>query len=76
MKITILQSAKRDLEIGFAFYQEKGDGLGQYFMESLFSDIESLRLYGGIHPKSSVLTVSCQNGFPTPSTTHWMPRIC
>ena len=25
--------------------------MGDYFLESLFSDIESLRLYTGIHPK-------------------------
>jgi len=25
--------------------------VGDYFLESLFSDIESLRLYAGIHPK-------------------------
>jgi hypothetical protein len=35
----------------FQFYETQGAGLGVYFMESLFSDIDSLRLYGGIHRK-------------------------
>lgn len=52
-QIIILPSALKDLEDGYSFYefQERGleRGLGDYFQESLFSDIESLRLYGGIH---------------------------
>jgi hypothetical protein len=49
MNITILPSARRDLAIGFAFYENQQRGLGDYFLESLFSDIDSLLLYGGIH---------------------------
>jgi len=30
---------------------DQGEGLGIYFLECLFSDIDSLRLYGGIHRK-------------------------
>jgi plasmid stabilization system protein ParE len=51
MKIIVLPSAKDDLADGFDFYENQGAGLGVYFMESLFSDIDSLRLYGGIHQK-------------------------
>ena len=29
----------------------QGEGLGEYFFDSLFSDIDSLVLYAGIHPK-------------------------
>jgi hypothetical protein len=36
---------------GFAFYERQEEGLGTYFLESLFSDIDSLRLYAGIHRK-------------------------
>ena len=51
MKIIILPSAEGDLADGFEFYENQGVGLGAYFRESLFSDIDSLRLYGGIHGK-------------------------
>jgi hypothetical protein len=49
VKITILNSAKRDLIEGFYFYESQGKGVGEYFLESIFSDVESLRLYAGIH---------------------------
>jgi hypothetical protein len=49
MKIRILPSAIKDLERGRSFYEEQGHGIGQYFVDSLFSDIDSLALYGGIH---------------------------
>lgn len=50
MKIEILSSALSDLAEGRQFYEEQGDGLGEYFFDSLFSDIDSLTLYAGIHP--------------------------
>jgi plasmid stabilization system protein ParE len=49
MKIKILKSAKQDLREGFYFYESQETGIGSYFLESLFSDIESLRLFAGIH---------------------------
>jgi plasmid stabilization system protein ParE len=49
MKIVILPSARNDLADGFQFYENQEAGLGGYFLESLFSDIDSLRLYAGIH---------------------------
>lgn len=49
MKIKILKSASRDLVDGYHFYEKQADGLGGYFLESLFSDIESLKIYAGIH---------------------------
>lgn len=52
MKILILPSARDDLADGFDFYERQREGLGNYFQESLFSDVESLLLYAGIHLKS------------------------
>lgn len=49
MKIEILDSAEDDLIDGFKFYENQSRGLGDYFLDSLFSDIESLRVYAGIH---------------------------
>ena len=51
MKIKILSSALEDLYVGRLFYEKQGEGLGEYFFDSLFSDIDSLVLYGGIHAK-------------------------
>ena len=51
MKIRILTAAFRDLETGRFFYDRQGEGLGEYFLDSLSSDIDSLALYAGIHRK-------------------------
>ena len=51
MKIRILTSVVSDLADGRRFYERQGAGLGEYFLDSLFSDIDSLALYGGIHRK-------------------------
>jgi hypothetical protein len=55
MTVLILPSARDDLSKGFDFYERQEEGLGNYFQESLFSDIESLRLYAGIAPCQSLL---------------------
>jgi len=49
MRIKILSSAVEDLYSGRLFYEEQGDGLGEYFFDALFSDIDALVLYAGIH---------------------------
>jgi hypothetical protein len=49
MRIELLDSAEKDLLDGFKFYESLSKGLGDYFLDSLFSDIESLYLYAGIH---------------------------
>ena len=47
--IHVLQEAASDLESGKQFYDDNQPGIGHYFMDSLFSDIESLFIYAGIH---------------------------
>ena len=47
MRIRILSSAVEDLYAGRLFYEKQGEGLGEYFFDSLFSDIDSLVLYAG-----------------------------
>jgi len=47
--VQILDLAEADLLAGFAFYERQSHGVGSYFLESLYSDIESLRLFAGIH---------------------------
>lgn len=51
MRIRILPSAITDLEAGKDFYESQSPGLGDYFQDCLFTDIDSLVLYGGIHRK-------------------------
>ena len=50
MRIRILDEAQDDLIQGFRFYEGREAGLGAYFLDCLFSDIDSLRMDGGIHP--------------------------
>ena len=50
MKIKILSSASQDLIDGYWFYEKQAEGLGTYFLDSLFSDIDSLTINAGIHP--------------------------
>ncbi|MCW1921727.1 hypothetical protein OKA05_04130 [Luteolibacter arcticus] len=49
MRIDVQPSALRDLREGFRFYEGQETGLGAYFLDSLFSDIDSLQLFAGIH---------------------------
>jgi hypothetical protein len=49
VKIVIQSSALADLAEGFDFYEGNEPGLGGYFLDSLYSDIDSLQLYAGIH---------------------------
>ena len=50
MKIRILRSALEDLATAREFYDAQSDGIGDYFFDALFSEIDSLTLYAGIHP--------------------------
>jgi len=49
MRVRILDPAERDLENGYRFYEKQSPGLGSYFLDSLYSDIDSLAYFGGIH---------------------------
>jgi len=48
-KIRLLALASQDLIDGYNFYEQQERGLGVYFLDSLFSDIDSLLIYAGIH---------------------------
>ena len=49
MKVQIVDEAAADLADGYRFYERQAEGLGEYFLDTLWSDILSLRLSGGIH---------------------------
>ena len=48
-KIVISSDALSDLNEGFLFYEQQHPGLGDYFSTSLRSDIEELKISGGLH---------------------------
>ena len=49
MKIEILTQAKEDLCDGYLFYEHQEAGIGDYFLDSISADIESLLLRHGYH---------------------------
>jgi len=51
MQVWIARSAETDLLEGFVFYEKQQPGIGDYFLDSLFADIDALVLYAGIHIK-------------------------
>lgn len=51
MNLRLLSLAEADLLKAFRFFNRQRSGLGWYFLETLYSDVESLRLYAGTHAK-------------------------
>lgn len=51
MQVRIARSAETDLLEGYAFYERQQAGVGDYFLDSLFADIDALTSFAGIHPK-------------------------
>jgi len=49
LRIEFLDAAKAELVEGYRFYERQAPGLGAYFLDSIYSDIDSLLLYAGIH---------------------------
>ena len=49
MRILVSTDAEKDLVDGARFYDSLEYGLGDYFIDSLSSDLDSLLLYAGIH---------------------------
>ena len=49
-EIIVLDEAVEDLVFGKRFYDAKEFGIGDYFVDSILSDLASLKIYAGIHP--------------------------
>ena len=47
MKVGVLRPALNDLAAGRRFYDRQEQGVGDYFFDSVFADIDSLALYAG-----------------------------
>ncbi len=63
-EVYLLSDAVQDLEEGRHFYNEKEDGVGEYFFDSLISDLESLQFYAGIHSKKIDFYRALSKRFP------------
>jgi len=50
-QVRIAHSAETDLLEGYVFYERQQASVGDYFLDSLYADIDALALYAGIHPK-------------------------
>jgi plasmid stabilization system protein ParE len=64
MRVVILDLAEIDLTEGAAFYEKQSPGIGSYFLDSLYSDIESLRLHAGVHATHSGYQRALSRRFP------------
>ena len=64
MNVRILDEAEQDLVDGFRFYEMQDERLGDYFLDSLFADIDSLHLYAGIHSVNFVCHRLLSKRFP------------
>lgn len=64
MHIEILDEAQEDIIEGTLFYESQQYGAGDYFIESISSDIESLYLYAGIHTVRNGYYVLFSKRFP------------
>lgn len=51
MNLQVRPIALEDLAKGREFYDFQELGVGDYFFDSVFSEIDSLKLYAGMHPK-------------------------
>ena len=49
MNILVQPEAEQDISVAADFYESQSPGLGNYFIASIISDIESLRIYAGVH---------------------------
>ena len=64
MKIRILSAVEEDIEEGYRFYESQSPGLGSYFLDSLYSDIDSLAYFAGIHQIDFGYHRQLSNRFP------------
>jgi hypothetical protein len=49
---------------GWRFYELQERGLGDYFLDSLYSDVDSLQLHAGIHQKHGKYLRMLSRRFP------------
>ena len=63
MKVQVLEEAVSDLADGYRFYESQVEGLGDYFLDSLWSDINSLPSTVVFMSFITDITVCCPRDF-------------
>jgi hypothetical protein len=53
MTVVILEDAADDVETGREFYESQQVGVGDYFVETILSDLSFLIICAGAHPSAS-----------------------
>jgi predicted dithiol-disulfide oxidoreductase (DUF899 family) len=71
VRIEILDEAQEDLIEGIYFYENRETGVGSYFLDCLFSDIDSLILYQEFIKSFTDITAACPSVSLLRSTTTW-----
>ena len=64
MNIQILSTAYSDIALAQQFYEQQQKGLGTYFQDAIFSDIDALIVYAGVHPQLFGFYRSLSKVFP------------
>ena len=62
--VIVSKEAANDLEDGRSFYDQRQAGVGDYFWDSLISDMESLSIFSGIHSRQHGLFRMLSKRFP------------
>jgi len=62
--VVVMKEVADDLSDGKAFYEQRDSGIGEYFWDSLFADIESLVIYAGVHVREHGLCRMLSKRFP------------
>lgn len=63
-EVVVLKEVGNDLNEGREFYAQNGTSIGDYFWDSLISDIESLVIYAGVHERIHGLYRMFSKRFP------------
>ncbi|MGO9020644.1 MAG: type II toxin-antitoxin system RelE/ParE family toxin [Syntrophobacteraceae bacterium] len=62
--VVVMKEVADDLNDGKAFYEQRESGIGEYFWDSLFADIESLVIYAGVYVREHGLYRMLSKRFP------------
>ena len=73
MTVVILEDAAQDLESGAQFYESCATGVGDYFLDSILSDLDSLILFAGVHPIYFGFHRMLSRRFRSASIMRWKP---
>jgi hypothetical protein len=71
MNVVILEDAAEDLESGAQFYESCATGVGDYFLDSLLSDLDSLVLLPVFIQSTLDSIVCCRSDSHSASIMRW-----